>query len=108
MEQIFNKISEQLYSELKNDEYLTLSLGGENSQFVRINNAKIRQTGLVNNADLVFDLVQNNRNTKSSITLTGDYDTDLQRANKELDRLRKEIVQLPEDPFIVLPENTNL
>jgi len=105
MEQIFNKISEQLYSELKSDEYLTLSLGGENSQFIRINNAKVRQTGLVNNADLVFDLVQNNRNTKSSITLTGDYNTDIKQASKELERLRVEIVQLPEDPFIVLPEN---
>ncbi len=105
MEQIFNKISENLYSGLKNDEYLTLSLSGENSQFIRINNAKVRQTGLVNNADLVFDLVQNNRNNKSSITLTGDFKTDIQRANEELDRLRFEIMQLPEDPFIVLPED---
>src|SRR5210317_2096044 len=98
MEQIFNKISDQIYSELKKDEYLTLSLNGENSQFIRVNNAKVRQTGLVNNSDLAFDLVFNGRNTKSSITLTGNFDTDYKRATSELDRLRKEIVQLPEDP----------
>lgn len=105
MEQIFNKISEKLYSELKNDEYLTLSLGGENSQFIRVNNAKVRQTGLVNNTDLAFDFIYNNRNSKGAITLSGDFETDFNRALEELGRLRAEIVQLPEDPFIVLPED---
>ena len=61
MEQIFNKISDQIYSDLKNGEHLTLSLSGENSQFIRINNAKIRQTGLVNNTDISFDFIYDNR-----------------------------------------------
>ena len=106
MEQIFNKISDKLYSNLKTGEHLTLSLDGENSQFIRVNNAKIRQTGLVNNADLAFDLIYNNRNCQGQITLSGDYDNDYKRAVEELNRLRAEIVQLPEDPFIVLPKNT--
>jgi len=106
MEQIFNKISDQLYSDLKADERLTLSLQGENSQFLRVNNAKLRQTGLVNNTDLAFDFIYNNRNSQGSITLSGDYDNDYKRATDELNRLRAEIVQLPEDPFVVLPENT--
>lgn len=107
MEQIFNKISDQLYSDLKTGEHLTLSLQGENSQFVRINNAKIRQTGLVNNADISFDFIYDNRNCQGQITLTGDYETDHKRAVAELNRLRAEIVQLPKDPFVVLPENTD-
>ncbi|MEE8341094.1 MAG: TldD/PmbA family protein, partial [Candidatus Neomarinimicrobiota bacterium] len=106
MEQIFNKISDQIYSELKNGEYLTLSLQGENSQFIRINNAKIRQTGLINNTDIAFDLINDKRNCQGQITLSGDYETDYQRAVEEMNRLRAEIVQLPDDPFIVLPENT--
>lgn len=106
MEQIFNKISDQLYSDLKTGEHLTLSLQGENSQFIRINNAKIRQTGLVNNADISFDFIYDNRNCQGQITLTGDYETDHKRAVAELNRLRAEIVQLPKDPFVVLPENT--
>jgi len=106
MEQIFNKISDRLYSELKNDENLTLSLHGENSQFLRVNNAKVRQTGLVNNTDLAFDFIYNNRNCQGQITLSGVYDIDYKRATDELNRLRAEIVQLPEDPFVVLPENT--
>lgn len=106
MEQIFNKISDQLYSDLKTGEHLTLSLQGENSQFIRINNAKIRQTGLVNNTDISFDFIYDNRNCQGQITLTGDYETDYKRAVAELNRLRAEIVQLPKDPFVVLPENT--
>jgi predicted Zn-dependent protease len=106
MEQIFNKISDQIYSDLKNGEHLTLSLSGENSQFIRINNAKIRQTGLVNNTDVSFDFINDNRNCQGQITLSGDYETDYQHTVDELNRLRAEIVQLPEDPFVVLPENT--
>lgn len=106
MEQIFNKINDQLYSDLKTGEHLTLSLQGENSQFIRINNAKIRQTGLVNNTDISFDFIYDNRNCQGQITLTGDYETDHKRAVAELNRLRAEIVQLPKDPFVVLPENT--
>jgi len=106
MEQIFNKISDKLYSDLKKDENLTLSLHGENSQFLRVNNAKVRQTGLVNNADLAFDFIYNNRNCQGQITLSGYYENDYQSASEELNRLRAEIVQLPEDPFVVLPENT--
>ncbi len=106
MEQIFNKISDRIYLDLKTGEHLTLSLQGENSQFIRINNAKIRQTGLVNNTDVSFDFIYNNRNCQGQITLSGDYETDYQHAVDELNRLRAEIVQLPEDPFVVLPENT--
>lgn len=106
MEKIFNKISDRIYSDLKTGEHLTLSLQGENSQFIRINNAKIRQTGLVNNTDVSFDFIYDKRNCQGQITLSGDLDTDHQRAVDELNRLRAEIVQLPEDPFVVLPENT--
>lgn len=106
MEQIFYKISDRLYSDLKKGEHLTLSLHGENSQFIRINNAKIRQIGLVNNSDLGFDFIYNKRNCQGQITLSGEYENDYKRAVEELNRLRAEIVQLPEDPFVVLPEYT--
>ena len=52
MEQIFNKLSESLFGQLNEGEHLILSFDGENSQFVRFNNASIRQTGLVDDADV--------------------------------------------------------
>ena len=52
MENKFKNISKVIYSHLKRNELLTLSFTGEESQFIRLNNAKIRQTGLVNDADI--------------------------------------------------------
>ena len=50
MENVFKTLCTGLFAELKNDELLTLSFCGENSQFIRINNATIRQTGFVDDA----------------------------------------------------------
>ena len=50
MEKIFKELCAILFTELKNDELLTLTFSGENSQFIRINNASIRQIGLVDDA----------------------------------------------------------
>jgi len=105
MKKLFNKLSEKIYNELKVDEHLTLSLHGENSQFIRINDAKVRQTGIVKNIDLSFNFIFKNRSCDGSITLCGNLEDNYALAVKELKRLRKEIVQLPEDPYIVFPEN---
>ena len=77
MEKIFNQLCEGFFSELENDESLTLSFAGENSQFIRINNASIRQTGLVDDANLGLKFISNNRTCEGSITVSGDYDIDL-------------------------------
>ena len=50
MEKIFKELCTGLFKELKKDELLTLSFCGENSQFIRLNNARIRQTGLEDDA----------------------------------------------------------
>jgi len=105
MKNLFYELSEKIHNELKVDEHLTLFLQGENSQFIRMNNAKIRQTGIVKNIDLSFNFIFNNRSCDGSITLSGNLETDYMRAVEELKRLRREIVQLPKDPFLVFPEN---
>ena len=52
MENQFKIISKILFSLINKDEVLTVSFTGEKSQFIRLNNAKIRQTGLVDDADI--------------------------------------------------------
>jgi len=52
MEQMFRSLCEALFSELNKDELLTLSFGGESSQFIRFNNAGVRQTGLVDDSTI--------------------------------------------------------
>ncbi|MEC9105852.1 MAG: TldD/PmbA family protein, partial [Candidatus Neomarinimicrobiota bacterium] len=106
MEKIFNQLCEGLFSELGSNEALTLSFSGENSQFIRINNATIRQTGLVDDANLGLKFVSNNRTCEGSITVSGNYDIDLSRGMKELERMRSESKQILEDPFLVMPTNS--
>jgi predicted Zn-dependent protease len=105
MENIFNIISENMFTLLNKEEYLTLSFSSESTQFIRFSQSKIRQTGLVDDATLELELIHNNRTCGESFTLSGDTDADIQSATDILSNLRMEIVQLPEDPYIVLPEN---
>jgi len=105
MEKIFNQLSDSLFSELNNGENLILSFDGEQSQFIRFNHATIRQTGLVDDADLGLKFIVNNRSVHGGFTVSGNFDTDLARGQSEIERMRLEAQEIPEDPFVVFPEN---
>ena len=105
MEKIFNQLSDSLFSELNNGENLILSFDGEQSQFIRFNHATIRQTGLVDDADLDLKFIVNNRSVHGGFTVSGNFDTDLARGQSEIERMRLEAQEIPEDPFVVFPEN---
>ena len=103
IEPLFNELSSALLADLTERENLTISLAGENSQFCRINAGKIRQIGLVDEFAISLDLIHEQRRAEGSISLTGDLAGDLQEARMELARLREEVAQLPEDPYLVFP-----
>ena len=105
MENSFKSIANDLFSQLSSNEYLTLSLSAEKSQFIRFNNAKIRQTGIINDSILEFSYIANNRRCSGSITLSNNFNIDKLRADNELGRMRVESKQILEDPYIVLPKN---
>jgi len=105
MEKIFKELCTGLFKELKNDELLTLSFCGENSQFIRLNNASIRQTGLVDDATLGLKFIANKRTCEGSITVSGNHDLDMARGATEIQRMRSEAQEILEDPFLVMPTN---
>mgnify|MGYP000055900629 CR=1 FL=1 len=105
MEKIFNQLSESLFSELNSDENLILSFDGEKSQFIRFNHATVRQTGLVDDADLGLKFIANNRTVRGGFTVSGNLDIDVARGKSEIARMRLEAQEIPEDPFVVFPEN---
>ncbi len=106
MEQIFNQLSEKLLSNLQVDEHIKVSIDGENSQFVRFSQSKVRQSGLVDDASLSISLIKEGRTCNSSFTLTGNVKTDEKTACMELEQMREEVITLPKDPFVVLPVDT--
>ena len=106
MEDKFKSLSKKLFSQLKKDEILTVSFVGENSQFIRLNNAKVRQTGLVDDADIKLKMIANNRTCSGSFTLSGDDGVDLSRGSSEIERMRLESKEILEDPYIVMPSES--
>ena len=103
MENMFKNISNNLFKALSKDETLMLSISGENSHFCRFNQSKVRQIGEVLDSRLSLSLINNNRICHGSITLTFNLENDLKVASNELNRLKTEVTQLPEDPFLVMP-----
>jgi len=63
MENNFYQVGEKLVQQLVNDEKLKISFGAESSQFIRFNGAKVRQTGLVDDAVLAMELISGKRTT---------------------------------------------
>ena len=107
LKELFKIFSSKLFDCLLKDETLKMTFSGESSQFIRINNAKIRQAGYVDDADVELTLIFNNRTCSRSFTYTNEPDSNLKTALSILTDMRDEITQLPVDPFIVEPILSN-
>ncbi|HAC63337.1 MAG TPA: Zn-dependent protease [Cyanothece sp. UBA12306] len=105
LESSFNQLSDFLINKLKSGEHISLELSGENTQFVRFNGARVRQTGLVADGNIKLSLIANQRTAFVAFPFTGNFIIDQEIALESLDYLRQEIHQIPEDPHLVLPEN---
>jgi len=104
----FNQLTENIFNDKRGDEFITLSFGGENSHFLRFSQSKIRQNGRVHDASLSISLIYDNRKCSGNIPITGDLDNDILAAKNELCRLRDEVIQLPVDPFLVIPNKVEI
>ena len=107
LKELFKIFSSKLFDSLLKDETLKMTFSGESSQFIRINNAKIRQAGYVDDADVELTLISNNRTCSRSFTYTNEPDNNLKTALSILTEMRDEITQLPLDPYIVEPIISN-
>ena len=88
MKKYFFNISEKVMNNLLDGEHLILSINGEDSEFIRINNAKIRQLGTVNDASLSMEFIKNSRKIGISFTLQKDADKDLSVADDARSKLK--------------------
>ena len=55
----FNQLVENIFNDKKEGEFITLSFSGEKSHFLRFSQSKIRQNGIVHDADLSISLIYN-------------------------------------------------
>ena len=91
MDNYFNKINEYLFSLLTNEEILKVGMWGETSQFIRLNNSKIRQTGIIDDMSYSLALIANRRQVSCSTTLNGDVELDKNHLLNILNSLRCDI-----------------
>jgi len=103
LESTFDRLVTQLRSLLSSEESFKLRLMGEQSQFIRFNRAKVRQTGNVRDGSISLTLMQDQRTTSRLFPFTGNWETDWHGVKDALEDLRQEISQLPEDPYLVIP-----
>ena len=96
----FFDLAERLFAGLGGDEVLFLDLGAERSDFVRLNQGRIRQAGAVVSAGLGITLIDGARQAEASCDLTGDPGRDFARALELVARLRERLPHLPEDPYL--------
>lgn len=102
MQSKISSLCENLLSDITTGENLAITYNGENSQFIRFNNAKVRQAGMVEQGFINLSLVANQRRASTSITISTQHDADLLLLQQALQQLRAEITGLPEDPYWVL------
>ena len=84
MEQLFYTIAAKLIYSLGNGEHLRVNIKGEQSQFIRFSQSKVRQSGMVDDASLILTLIKDGRNCSGSFTLCGSADKDEKSAMAEL------------------------
>ena len=100
MQSYFFEIVDRLQAELRGQEVLLCNFAGEQSDFVRVNQSKVRQAGHVGQSGISLCLVDGKRQAASDVTLTGDEDSDRLRAAEALAALRDLLPQLPDDPHL--------
>jgi predicted Zn-dependent protease len=108
MKNYFKSLTSAIFKELQRREHLFLNLAGDDSQFIRINEAKVRQSGVVENYFLDFTFVLGEvegglKKGTGQITLCLNEQDDLNRLRERLDDLRKELPDFPVDPYAELP-----
>jgi predicted Zn-dependent protease len=107
MKKYFYELADHIQGAIKKDEVFMARINGEESDFVRINNCKIRQGGSVSQYYLDILLINGKRQASNSFVLSKDKDNDILIINKNLESLRTRLNFLPEDPYLLYSTENN-
>ncbi len=101
MQSYFYDLSDFLTKRLAAGEVYTASFSGEDSDFVRFNHDRVRQSGRVEQRYYMLDLIKGARHAAGAVTLSGERAEDEQRLNWLLADLRAKVAVVPEDPHLL-------
>jgi predicted Zn-dependent protease len=86
---------------LREGEHYLAWFEGEESDFVRFNQGRVRQAGSVKQLALEVRLLSGHRHASAKLTLTGDGKADHAALNALTETLRAELPALSEDPYLL-------
>ena len=102
--EIYSTICSQVYSTIKEGEDLTIYMEGENSQYFRFNDSKIRQTGIIEDYNVTLSLYHGKKSLQATTTVSSDIDYSVKNLISEIDGLREPLSLIPENNFTAFPD----
>ena len=88
-------------------ERVGLSYAGESSDFIRFNQARVRQATHVQQRHATVTVVAGARRASATRALSGDVAADAAALAAERDLLAQQLPWVPEDPFLLLPDEVH-
>ena len=107
MREYFAKITNFLLDAINKTEVLILNFDAEITDFIRLNKSLIRQAGNVTQLGIHITLIIKNKTLKSSLRLSSDFEKDSVILLRTLSYLRREISELPNDPYLMYEKSVN-
>ena len=98
---VFFELVDYLQTRVRKGEVFLARYGGEESDFIRFSQAKVRQAGSVNDHGIFVELIAGSRHAASAVNLSGDPARDRRLLDAELERLRTRLRGLPEDSHLL-------
>ncbi len=100
----FEAVSARALGELLPGEQAAISYQAERSVFMRFNGCKIRQSGMVEQADIAVKLWKGSKTYQFQLALSGDLAADDELVAKAIGDARALMPLLPDDPYQAIPE----
>ncbi|GAG92971.1 unnamed protein product, partial [marine sediment metagenome] len=100
MRDYFRKLTEELSNTLQGKEVLLCSLNGEQSDFCRFNQGRVRQVGNVEQNYISLSLVDQDRVVSSVLGLSHQLPIDRKGCQDQLAALRSKLPAMPVDPWL--------
>lgn len=102
----FSDIANVVQQAAKRGEVLLLWYSGEQSSFIRFNQAMVRQATEVTQISATLSLIAGQQRATLGINLTGNV-SDRELVQREIARLREVVADVPADPYLLYSENVN-
>ena len=103
--EIFQEICSQVFSSLENNEQLTIYLEGENSQYFRFNDPKLRQSGIIEDYAVTISLFSGKKSLQAATTVSSDIESSVNNLRNEIHALRDPLSLIPENEYTRFPDS---